>query len=193
MIWLSLTRFALSSVTAGEDTLRAMSTLSREELRRLVAATPPLVEDITEPDRQLQPNGVDVRIDRLFKLTSPALLGVADALREPSAREEILPDGDGWWDLHQGSYVMVIKEKVNLPADLMALARPRSTLLRSGVAIHTAVWDAGYTGRSETLLSVLNGRGFRVQRGARVMQLVFMRLEQGTRDSYRGKYQGEGA
>lgn len=159
----------------------------------MLGATPPLLEDVVEPDRQLQPNGVDVRIDRVFKLTSPALLGSADPLREPAAREEIPPDGDGWWDLHQGSYVIVIKEKVNLPADLMALGRPRSTLLRSGVAIHTAVWDAGYTGRSEALLAVLNGRGFRVQRGARVMQLVFMRLEQPAREGYRGRYQGEGA
>lgn len=159
----------------------------------MLAASPPLVEDVSEIDRQLQPNGVDVRIDRVFKLTSPALLGASDALREPAAREEITPDRDGWWELHQGSYVMVVKEKVNLPSDLMALARPRSTLLRSGVAIHTAVWDAGYTGRSEALLTVLNGRGFRVQRGARVMQLVFMRLEQPARQGYAGKYQGEGA
>jgi dUTP pyrophosphatase len=168
-----------------------MSTLSREDLRRLLAATPPLLEDLTDVEQQLQPNGIDLRIDRVFKLTSPALLGAADSLREPAAREEIRPDADGWWDLHQGSYVVVLKEKVNLPPDLMALGRPRSTLLRSGVAIHTAVWDAGYSGRSEALLTVSNGRGFRVQRGARVLQLVFMRLEQPTRNGYRGKYQGE--
>ncbi len=159
----------------------------------MLAATPPLVEDVSEPDAQLQPNGIDVRVDRVYKLTSPALLGASNTLREPAAREEIAPDGDGWWDLHQGSYVIVVKEKLNLPADLMALARPRSTLLRSGVAIHSAVWDAGYSGRSEALLSVLNGRGFRVQRGARVMQLVFMRLEAAAKHPYTGRYQGEGA
>ena len=168
-----------------------MSTLAREDLRRLLAATPPLLEDLTDVEHQLQPNGVDLRIDRVFKLTSPALLGATDALREPAAREEIPADADGWWDLHQGSYVVMLKERLNLPADLMALGRPRSTLLRSGVSIHTAVWDAGYSGRSEALLTVFNGRGFRVQRGARVLQLVFMRLEQATRDGYRGKYQGE--
>jgi dUTP pyrophosphatase len=168
-----------------------VSTLSREELRRLLGASPALVEDVTELDRQLQPNGIDVRVDRVFKLTSPALLGATDALREPAAREELQPDRDGWWDLHQGSYVIVLKEKVNLPVDIMALARPRSTLLRSGVTIHTAVWDAGYIGRSEALLSVLNGRGFRMQRGARVLQLVFMRLEAPTQRGYAGKYQGE--
>jgi dUTP pyrophosphatase len=74
----------------------------------------------------------------------------------------------------------------------MAFARPRSTLLRSGVAIHTAVWDAGYSGRGEGLLSVLNPKGYRLQRGAAVLQLVFLRLGAATAEGYRGKYQGEG-
>lgn len=159
----------------------------------MLAATPPLVEDVADLERQLQPNGIDLRIDRVFKLTSPALLGATDALREPAAREEIPPDADGWWDLHQGSYVVAVREKVTLPNDLMALTRPRSTLLRSGVAVHTAVWDAGYSGRGEALLSVLNGRGFRIQRGARIIQIVFLRLDSAAREGYRGKYQGEGS
>ena len=167
-----------------------MSVLSREELRAALAATPPLVEGIDE-HAQLQPNGIDLRVGRVQRLTSPGLLGVTDAVREPAAREEIQPDADGWWDLHQGSYVIGYAETVNLPPDLMAFARPRSTLLRSGVAIHTAVWDAGYSGRGEGLMSVLNPKGYRLQRGAAVLQLVFLRLGKATTEGYRGKYQGE--
>lgn len=172
---------------------RPMPAIPREELRRLLNASPPLIEDVGDLERQLQPSGIDVRIERVFKVTSPALLGATDALREPAAREEIAPDADGWWDLHQGSYVIAFREKVNLPNDIMAIARPRSTLLRSGVTIHSAVWDAGYSGRGEGLLTVFNARGFRIQRGARVQQLVFFRLEHATHDGYRGRYQGEGA
>lgn len=169
-----------------------MSVLSREELRAAIAADPPLVEG-ADPQVQLQPNGVDLRIDRIQRLTSPGLLGAADAIREPAAREEVHADADGWWDLHQGSYVIGYLEKVNLPADLMAFARPRSTLLRSGVTVHSAVWDAGYSGRGEGLLAVQNPRGYRLQRGARVVQLVFVRLSAPVTDGgYRGRYQGEG-
>jgi len=167
-----------------------MSVLSREELRAAVAADPPLVEGI-DADVQIQANGIDLRVERIQRLTSPGLLGAADALREPAAREDLQSDKDGWWDLHRGAYVITYREKVNLPHDLMALARPRSTLLRSGVAIHTAVWDAGYSGRGEGLLSVLNARGWRLQRGARVLQLVFLRLSTATAEGYRGRYQGE--
>lgn len=169
-----------------------MSVLSREDLRSALAAQPPLVEGIDQAT-QLQPNGIDLRVDRIQRLTSPGLLGAAPNLREPAAREDVQPDADGWWDLHQGSYVIGYAEKVNLPADLMALARPRSTLLRSGVAIHTAVWDAGYSGRGEGLLSVINPKGYRLQRGAAVVQLVFLRLGTATAEGYKGKYQGEGS
>jgi len=72
----------------------------------------------------------------------------------------------------------------------MALARPRSSLLRCGVTVNTAVWDAGYSGRSQSLMVVYNPQGFRVQRNARVVQLVFLRLTQET-EGYRGVYQEE--
>ena len=169
-----------------------VSVLSREELRAALSADPPLVEGI-EIDVQLQTNGIDLRVERIQRLASPGLLGATDAVREPAAREDVTSDKDGWWDLHRGAYVITYREKVNLPRDLMALARPRSSLLRSGVAIHTAVWDAGYSGRGEGLLSVLNARGYRLQRGARVLQLVFFRLSAPTSEGYRGRYQGENA
>jgi dUTP pyrophosphatase len=155
-----------------------VTVLSREELRAALGATPPLVED-ADLHVQLQPNGVDLRVERVQRLTSPGLLGAADK--------------DGWWDLHRGAYVITYREKVNLPTDLMALSRPRSSLLRSGVAIHGAVWDAGYSGRGEGLLAVLNSRGYRLQRGARVAQLVFFRLSAPTAEGYKGKYHGENA
>src|SRR2546430_339534 len=101
-----------------------------------MAATPPLVED-ADIHLQVQPNGVDLRVERVQRLTSPGLLGAADNVREPAAREDVLADKDGWWDLHRGAYVITYREKVNLPTDLMALSRPRSSLLRSGAAIRS--------------------------------------------------------
>ncbi len=75
-----------------------------------------------------------------------------------------------------------------LPA---ALGRTRSSLLRSGVALHTAVWDAGYSGRSQSLLVVYNPHGFTLTRDARIMQVVFLPLEQAARQGYSGRFLGE--
>jgi dUTP pyrophosphatase len=86
--------------------------------------------------------------------------------------------------------MITYNEIVHIPTNLMALARPRSSLLRCGVSIGTAVWDAGYSGRSQSLMQVLNTRGFRVQKNARVAQLVFMTLSAET-EGYAGKYQNE--
>ena len=87
--------------------------------------------------------------------------------------------------------MLTLNEVVNLPRNIMALARPRSSLLRSGVAIHTAVWDAGYSGRSQALMTVHHPQGFRIQRDARVAQLVFIYLDAGDSEGYRGRYQYE--
>lgn len=167
-----------------------MSVLSREELRAALAGRPPLVEDV-DVTSQLQPNGVDLRIERIQRLTSRGSFGQSDAAREPAAREDVAADPDGWWDLAPGAYVITYRERVNLPPHLTALIRPRSSLLRSGVAIHGAVWDAGYSGRGEGLLSVAAPDGFRLQKGARVAQLVFFRLSSATLQGYAGRYQGE--
>src|SRR2546430_8875420 len=94
--------------------LLAMSVLSREELRAALAGEPPLVEGLDQP-LQLQPNGIDLRVDRVQRLTSPGLLGASDQVREPAAREDVAVDKDGWWDLHRGAYVITYQEKVNLP------------------------------------------------------------------------------
>jgi dUTP diphosphatase len=167
-----------------------MAVLSREELRAALTAVPPLVEDV-DIASQLQPNGIDLRLERVQRLTSPALLGASDAIREPAGREDVPADRDGWWDLAFGSYVITYHEKVNLPPHLTAFIHPRSSLLRSGVFLHGAVWDAGYSGRGEGLLAVMDKVGYRVQRGARIAQLVFVRLTAPTRDGYAGRYQGE--
>jgi len=93
-------------------------------------------------------------------------------------------------ELAAGIYMITYNEVVRLPKNIMALGRPRSSLLRCGVSVGTAVWDAGYSGRSQSLLVVYNPRGFRVQRNARLTQLVFFELS-GETEGYDGAYQGE--
>lgn len=96
----------------------------------------------------------------------------------------------GFIDLTPGAYIITYNEIVHLPNNIMALGRPRSSLLRCGVTIGTAVWDAGYSGRSQSLMVVYNPWGFCVQKNARVLQLVFLPLTRET-EGYQGAYQQE--
>ncbi len=138
----------------------------------------------------MQPNGIDITIRDVACLESPGTIAIANAGRSLSTLKPLTFDGQGFIDLAPGAYLITYNEIVHLPNNVMALARPRSSLLRCGVTIGTAVWDAGYSGRSQSLLVVHNARGFRLQQGARVAQLVFFGLT-GETEGYRGVYQGE--
>ncbi len=166
--------------------------LNCEEIARLIADDPPLIADYVDLAAQLQPNGFDLTLREVGRFASPGQLGGPDGLRVISATEPLSFDADGWLSLTPGAYLATFNEVVNLPPNLVALGRPRSSLLRSGAALHTAVWDAGYRGRSQSLLTVHHPGGFRLQRNARAAQLVFFRLSAPPRQGYRGRYQGEG-
>ncbi len=56
------------------------------------------------------------------------------------------------------------------------------------MSVHTAVWDAGYRGRSQALLMVHHHQGYRLQQGARLLQLVFFRLAQPVSQGYQGRF-----
>lgn len=166
--------------------------LDRESIGELLAAAPPLVEGYPSLETQLQPNGFDLTLQSIAAINTWGRLGVDDADRQLAGVTPLSFDGGGWANLPAGAYRITFNEIVHLPLDLMALGRPRSSLARSGISIHTGVWDAGYRGRSEALLVVHTGTGYRLQQHARVLQLVFFRLRQPVREGYQGRFQGEG-
>jgi len=140
---------------------------------------------------QVQPNGIDLTLRSVARLVGPGQIGRHNSDRLLPDLVPVLADRDGWYILPPGPYIGMLNEVIHLPLHLMALARPRSSLLRSGVAVHTAVWDAGYSGRSQIMISVENPEGFRVQQHARVVQLVVFALAGAVTEGYRGVYQKE--
>ncbi len=163
--------------------------LSKNEIDELMKLDPPLVEDMIDPDTQIQVNGCELTVDRIFTFAGTGAIAFENSERVLSECTELTFDDDGWIDLPAGSYKIVSREVVHIPKDAIAIARPRSSLLRCAVSVETAVWDAGYEGKSECLLIVFNEAGFRLKRGARVVQLLFMGLASGT-EGYDGVYQG---
>jgi len=164
--------------------------LSKTEIHRLLKKTPPLIEGYTNLEEQLQPNGIDLTLREIALLQSSGRIAVQNSQRLVPELAPLVFDGMGFIDLMPGAYIITYNEIVHLPKNIMALARPRSSLLRCGVSVGTAVWDAGYSGRSQSLMVVYNPQGFRLQRNARIVQLIFLRLGQKTK-GYQGIYQGE--
>jgi dUTP pyrophosphatase len=140
---------------------------------------------------QFQPNGVDLSLEGVWRLLGRGALGRTNAERRLPERQPLDFDPDGWLHLPPGGYGIRYAEVVELPVDCGGLCFPRSSLLRMGVYVPTAVWDAGYAGRGEGWLEVSNPHGVRLQRGARIVQLVVFRLSEAATGGYAGTYQNE--
>ena len=168
-----------------------MSTiLSKQDIHRLLNKKPPLIEGLVNPEEQVQPNGIDLTLREIALLQSSGKIGVSNSQRVLPDLAPLVFDGLGFIDLMPGAYIITYNEIVSLPNNIMALGRPRSSLLRCGVTVGTAAWDAGYSGRSQSLMVVYNPQGFRLQKNARIIQLIFFKLT-GKTQGYQGVYQGE--
>jgi dUTP pyrophosphatase len=171
--------------------MRLGGALGRESLLQLIQGAPPLVSGYHSIEDQLQPNGFDLSVAEVGEFVNGGAIGRTNASRSLPDIRPLPFDETGWLELQTGSYQIIFNETVDLPNTLMALGRPRSSLCRIGATLGTAVWDAGYRGRSTALLIVANPAGMRLERAARVLQLVFFTLEAPTARGYDGAYQDE--
>jgi dUTP pyrophosphatase len=133
---------------------------------------------------QVQPNGVDLTLDGVARFDEPGRIGRDD--KTVGARAPLAPE-DGVFRLDPGAYAATYAERVAVPEDHVGFVLPRSSLMRNGTTVDTAVWDAGYEGRGEGLLQVHHP--IRIERGARFAQFVL--AEAGHEETYEGSYQGE--
>ncbi|MFB6122651.1 MAG: deoxyuridine 5'-triphosphate nucleotidohydrolase [Haloferacaceae archaeon] len=133
---------------------------------------------------QVQPNGVDLRLDAVFEQVEPGRIGT-DGKTVGDRRE--VDAAAGTYRLDPGGYVARYAETVHIPEGHVGFIYPRSSLMRNSCMLNTAVWDAGYEGRGEGLVQVHHP--VELEAGARVAQLVLATADHD--DTYDGSYQGE--
>jgi dUTP pyrophosphatase len=160
--------------------------LAGDEMRRLQVVR---LADAAVEQAHVQPNGVDLSLDAVWQFGCSGALGVDNAERRLPAQQELAFAADGWLELPPATYGIRYAEWVEMPVDCGGLCFPRSSFLRMGVYVPTAVWDAGYAGQGSGLLVVGSPHGVRVQRGARIAQLVLFRLTEAAHAAYAGQYQ----
>jgi dUTP pyrophosphatase len=176
--------------------------LNRENLKKLIREKN-LVAGYIDLDTQVTPNGFDLTVDSVSAFNSAGALDFSNKERVLPDCPEISPkkqkpepsnpcaqglDGFGWWHLAKGAYKVKTNETVNLPNDLIAIAFPRTSLLRMGAYTHHGVWDAGFNGKGEFILVVENPQGLKLKQNARIAQLVFLPINE-TNQGYKGIYQ----
>ena len=141
-------------------------------------------------ESQIQPCGVDLTLKEVHSFEDAGEIDFDNSKRRISKTKK-LDWIDGKLHLKQGCYKIIYSEYVSIPLDCAAFGYPRSSLLRCGADVRCAVWDPGYHGRSESLLIVNSTHGITLHEKAKVMQLVFVKLESEAHKGYEGKYKGE--
>lgn len=136
-------------------------------------------------EKQIQQNGIDVRLNKVFKVTR----GVFQLSEEEKVKLdyiELLPDKNNAFILQYGNaYVVEMVERVSIPADICAIVIMRSTLNRQGILLQSALYDSGFKGVVSSTIYPFTG--FKVMKGTRVAQIVFM--EAICNSLYDGQYQ----
>jgi dUTP pyrophosphatase len=169
-----------------------MSTIiNSDDIRKLLKENPPIVEGLLDIEEQLQSNGIDLTVKTIASFTSPGAIGFNNKDRILSDSSLLPFNNSGFIDLATGCYLITYNEVVHIPINFIALGLPRSSLLRCGASVHTAVWDAGYSGRSQSLLVVYNSNGFQLYKNAKVLQLIFLKLSHPVIHGYKGIFQKE--
>lgn len=164
--------------------------LGTEEILELVKKNN-LVENLS--DRELnnpEGAGVEVRAGEIYLLEGgQSFLGVSDR-QTPGIRTVAKYGKDKEYVLEPSDYVLVkTLERVNLPRDLQGLTMPRSTLQRSGVQLISTQIDPGYSGELTFGMKNIGKNQFRLELGARIAKLLFVRIDGGT-NPYRGQWKG---
>jgi dCTP deaminase len=141
-----------------------------------------VIEPLDDIDQQVQPASVDLRLGAEFLEFQRTNISCIHPTREREVSEyidETVVDEGEEFILHPGDFVLgTTKERVEMPADLVANVEGRSSLGRLAVVVHATAGfvDPGYRGQVTLELSNLGTAPVALTPGMRVSQLVFTEL-----------------
>lgn len=166
--------------------------LGHSELKKLIKKCN-LVTNLSE--RELKdPEGCvfDLRLEKVFSLKGKAFLGI-DERETPDLIEEASynPKKKTAFTFKPGKYYLTKTiEEVNLPENIAAVFKPRSTTFRSGLNVRTGFANPGYHG--PLYFSMINEGPIpvKVEMGARYVSVYFHEVKGEAVHTYRGQWQG---
>ncbi|PSP84869.1 dCTP deaminase [Halobacteriales archaeon QS_1_68_17] len=156
--------------------------LSDVDILRRLEAGELVVEPLDDPDLQVQPASVDLRLGREFlefqRTNISCIHPDSEQEVEEYVTETYVEEGDDFI-LHPGDFVLgTTHERVEIPPDLIAHVEGRSSLGRLAVVVHATAGlaDPGYRGQITLELSNLGTAPVALTPGMRISQLTFTEL-----------------
>ncbi len=161
--------------------------LSDKTLRAMLADGSLVVDPITE--ESIQPASIDCRLGSHYLMLDDTRMDILTLDSEIKYRDI---EGDSITIPPHTFMLATIAEYVKLPNDLTAFVEGRSSIGRIGLFIQNAGWvDPGFEGKITLELYNANSLPIKLQKGRRICQLVFAKMDGPADNPYRGKYQGQ--
>lgn len=155
--------------------------------------TKPLIEHLGRDQIEgIEGTTVDLRLGAIFRPTGGARL-MRDARITPPIEPVMngAQNPDGVYAIQPGAYLLFqTVEQVNLPHDLFAYIRPRTTLIRCGIPLETAFISPNYQGRLTVGMKHQGEYPVEIQMGFRILCIAFLPID-GVAVPYRGVWQGD--
>lgn len=157
-------------------------------------------------EKDYQPSGMDLRLGNVYYLdaSEDTLYGAQNNLYGLIDGRKILPEHkplkptlvqvgkddyvSGWKLMPQVPYICEVEKQIKIGNNNAQFYLPRSTLLRAGVNVYTALGDLGYNGHLSFLVINHSSVPFFIQTRERFAQLVDFEVRGGS-EFYDGDYQ----
>ncbi|MBA7526930.1 dCTP deaminase, dUMP-forming [subsurface metagenome] len=153
---------------------------------------PPFSEEIfseyINEEIQTQIAGFDLTTKEVMKLKKGGILDFDNNKRHIPEYKNINSKGNKWI-LKPGGYLIRYNEIIQIPKNSIGLVLPRSSLMRCGATLCSAVWDPGYKGRGIGLLIVTTK--ITLYENTRIAQIILIKTEKSVSEGYSGTYQNE--
>lgn len=144
-------------------------------------------DDLYNTDEQIQPNGVDLRLNKVYEAVGSAGVPTDGKVIHDFRVAEVKPK-QGWWSLMPGGiYLADFRESANIRAGYVGQIISRSSLVRSGVDVMCGLWDSGWNGVLGCTLRVHNP--VKMQYNCRIAQIIISESKFNGH-LYSGRYQG---
>ncbi len=138
------------------------------------------VEPLQDPESQIQPSGIDLRLGNEFRIFKATSVSMIDTKNPGDGYTEVVRiEDDQPFVLHPGDFILgTVKEFIKMPDDLMGVVDGRSSLGRLGVIVHTTSSgiNPGWEGMFTLEISNVGKLPVTIYPGMRVCKLVLHKL-----------------
>jgi dCTP deaminase len=156
-----------------------MAILSDKDIKEHLKSGKIVINPILNPEVQIQPSSVDLRIGKEFKgfkiIRKPCIDPMDQSDLESYMESFFLDEGEPFI-IHPGEFALATTyETIKLPHDLVARVEGRSSMGRLGVTMHVTAGyiDPGFQGKITLEISNIGKMPVALYSGQRVCQIVF--------------------